>query len=478
MIESVLAQIRFGASILFGKPFHLRSLDRIIDALCETYHEFGMVGSEGIELLRPPALDEETRKEVHLRRFRTQALRAASETTYYADLFKRISLDPKRLRYEDIQHIPLTKKKMLMANAGAFVRNKAKPCFRATTTGTTGWPTSICFSDYEMRTYITLGAISNLFDRQIEPDDIVQISTSSRAVLGSTCFAGSCTRIGALVFMSGLVEPDFALKLLSEKHHIPGKKSKVSILMTYPSYLGELTDVGLRLGYRPSNFGLHRIILGGEIVTEGLKVRCQQLFGPVQFSEGFGMTEIWPFGGHLCSEGHLHFEISQGLLEVVNLEKDIPVLPGEAGTMVVTPFPPYRETTLLLRYDTQDVVRVVTGPSNCKMQGIPSTSNLLGKLNLSVRHENGWTFPRDVMEALEAVDEVPLPAKFSFWAVPKGVAVEVIVRENTLNVRNKIEISLAERNVPLRELFLLDDRSQLRQPYPLRGDLKETLFSK
>jgi phenylacetate-coenzyme A ligase PaaK-like adenylate-forming protein len=82
-------------------------------------------------------------------------------------------------------------------------------------------------------------------------------------------------------------------------------------------------------------------------VTAGLKQRCRELFGAVQFLEGYGMTESWPFGGTLCADGHPHFEPSHGLLEVLNIETGAPARPGEAGTLVLTPFPPFRETTIV-----------------------------------------------------------------------------------------------------------------------------------
>jgi hypothetical protein len=60
MSETVLARLRFAPSVLFGKPFSLRSLDRMIDAMLDTYREFGTIASEGKEMLQGPALDEET----------------------------------------------------------------------------------------------------------------------------------------------------------------------------------------------------------------------------------------------------------------------------------------------------------------------------------------------------------------------------------------------------------------------------------
>ena len=476
MLETVAAQLRYTASVVFGLPFSARSLDRLVDALLATHREFGMVAPDGAELLGGPALDEETRREMQLRRFRTQVIRAARETAYYGRLFEQLGLDPARLRYEDIQRIPPTPKEALRDDPDAFVRQNAQPCFRTTTTGTTGRPTSVCFSQRELHTYVALGAIHHLMNQLITPEDIVLISTSARATLGNTCFMGACARIGAQVSLGGLVESELTLALLAEPRHLPGKKSRVSALSIYPSYLGGLVTNGLRLGYRPADFGVERIFTGGEIVTAGLKMRCQQLFGAVEFVEGYGMTEPWPFGGTLCAEGHLHYEPAHGLLEVMNPTTGTPACAGEVGTLVLTPFPPFRETTIVLRYDTQDAVRVLDGPLTCALRHLPATSNLLGKLRLAVRHDGGWVFPRDVLEALEGVEEVALPARCGFWAMPGGVAVEVVAQD-TPNVRRAIEQGLEGRGVPLQELHLAEHQSQLRHPFPLRGDLREVSFS-
>src|SRR5215217_5186967 len=101
-------------------------------------------------------------------------------------------------------------------------------------------------------------------------------------------------------------------------------------------------------------------------------------------------------------------------------------------------------------------------------------SNLLGKLGLATRHDVGWIFPRDVLEALEAVEAVPLPARCGFWAAPGGVAVEIFVEQSTADTRRAIERSLEEHGVPVRELHLVTDRSWRRRPLPLRCDLRET----
>ncbi len=483
MIETAFAQLRFAASLLFGIRFSQRALDKMIDAMLATRQEFGALGEEARELTTGPTLDEETRRDMQLRRFRKQATRAANQTPYYGELFKQLELEPARLSWKEVLRIPLTPKEHMRDRPGDFVCRDARPVFRTTTTGTTGWPTSVSFSAYEMGTYIALGAIGLLNEGTVTGEDIAIISTSSRATLGNLCAAGALARIGALVFNGGLVDPALTLALLSERHRIPGKRERVSLMVTYPSYLGDVVECGQRLGYSPSDFGVRRINVSGEIVTAGLLARARKLFGDgIEFESGYGITEHWPLTGMLCEQDHLHFEPSHGLIEVYNHETQALAQPGEYGTIVSTPFWPLRETTLVIRYDTQDLVRVFDGPFTCHLENLPAVSNVRGKLKLAVKHESGWTFPRDIMEALEGedlADEVPLPARFSFWAVPGGVAIDTVVRRGAdpKATSRQVTNALQERGVPVRELHLITDKSRLRNPLPLRGDLRETSFS-
>lgn len=226
----------------------------------------------------------------------------------------------------------------------------------------------------------------------------------------------------------------------------------MSVLATYPSYLGELVECGLEAGYGPADFGLLRILLGGEIATEGLKRRCRRLFGAVQLTETYGLTELVPFGATECADGHLHFQPTNGLLEIHDLESPGAAASEAPGSIVATPFPPLREATPLLRYDTEDVVTPLSEPLDCPMRGLPATTAMLGKSALSVRHDRGWTFPREVVEALESVEVVPLPARYGFSAAPGGVAVEVVARSAGRRVSGEIEAALESRGVPVRRL--------------------------
>src|SRR5207244_10512241 len=73
----------------------------------------------------------------------------------------------------------------------------------------------------------------------------------------------------------------------------------------------------------------------------------------------------------------------------------------------------------------------------------PYTTLFRSKLARSIPHSGGWTFHRDVAEALEALEEVPLPARFGMRAAgDDGVAVEVVAREDDTRTRRRIATAL------------------------------------
>ena len=477
MFETAFAQVRFSLSMALGLPFHRRSLERLLEAMHATRAEFGGFGTDAGELISGPALDRAAQRELQARRFGELLRRAREETVYYGRLLHDLDIDSGELRHEDIARLPLTYREALAAEPDAFVRRGSTPALRASTTGTTGRPASVYFSERELTSTAALTALTFLHTGRVEPEDVVVVALRTRSTAAAPGLAEACARVGSPVEVAGLIDPARMLKLLSERRSIAGKRPRVSVMATYPSYLGELVDTGTRAGWAPADFGLRRILLGGEIATAGLRSRVERVFGPVEIEEAYGMTEIAPFGGTRCADGHLHFQASGGLLELRDLESAAAPAHGAPGTIVATPFPPFRDATVLLRYDTEDVAIALNGPLDCDMADVPATSDIQGRLGQLVRHEEGWTFPRQLVEALEASEAVPLPARYGCWAVPGGVAVEVVTDSSAATVRRNVERTLEQREVPVRELRLCEHPRELERPRPLRCDHKEAAMA-
>ena len=360
------------------------------------------------------------------------------------------------------------KKEAVRAAPYDFVCSDVDVAYRTHTSGTGGGkPLGLCFSEREIAFAAHLTAIGCLLSKTITAEDIYLIPASNRQVLSSTTAAIGLHLIGATVFWSWLSRPEITLAHLAETHRLPGKRPKITRMQAHPSHLGEMITAGLAAGYRPADFALRQVDAGGELMTDGLRRRAAALWGDeMKWYDGYGMSETWGSGGSACPEGNMHFEYT-GFWEFLDPETYEPARPGEVATCVATVLPPFRETTLFMRYDTEDLLRPL---ASCPCgQGGKVTTRLLGKRYLSLQHATGWTTPRDVLEALEDLDDVPLPARCGFWAEDGGVAVEVVAPSAA---RTAIGDALEARGVPMRRLELRETREELERPYPLRVDLR------
>lgn len=472
-ITGAVAARRHAVSLAFGGPLSLWALDAMVGSLADTVATRG--GFDPETLLADSGLggDAKAIAALHRHRFRDQAQNAARTVPHYRELFERLGLSA-----ADITpgQVPVTSKEQLRERPDDFVSSASAPFVRATTTGTTGTPTVVHFSRHEWLAIGALAAFPMIGNGLLRPDDVVHLAITPRAVMPNHAVMSSCAAVGAVVQSVGMVHPDMALSLLSQRRSIAGHKDRVSFMTGNPTYVGLLVEHGLANGWRPEQFGIEQMFLGGELVTDGLRRRMQAVFGPVEIRQSYATTELLPFGGDICRSGHLHFEPTSGLAEIIDPDTGQPAEPGAYGTIVATPFRQYRQTTVLLRFDTGDAVQALPEPATCELRNLPATGMLLGKFTNAVRHEDGtWTFARPVAEALEAVDAVPLPARYGFWGVPGGVEVEVLIRPgcDEAAARRAIGDELESRNVPLRSLITVEDRAKLSNPAKCRCDTDE-----
>ena len=337
MLRAALATARFAASIALGRRLAPWSLDWMLSAMLATRAEFGALEERASTASREVAIDEKTRRAIQLRRMR-ELVRQARHTAYYARELEAAGVDERRAGWSAFDRISVTPKAALRDDPDAFVHREARVVLRTATTGTTGRPTTVCFSAHELLTLSALSAISFLARGDIAASDVVQICSNPRAI-GTTTFAAACARLGAIAAVTGAAAPADTLAQLAERRSLPNHKSRVSVLACYPSYLGELIEEAGRRGFGPGDLALERVLTGGEIVTGGLRRRAREVLGDIAIVETYTLTETLPLGGVPCSHGHLHFESSHGLVEVIGVDSGANARAGELGTLVLTPFP-------------------------------------------------------------------------------------------------------------------------------------------
>ena len=145
------------------------------------------------------------------------------------------------------------------------------------------------------------------------------------------------------------------------------------------------------------------------MLSPALSEAARRTFGVPQLDDSYSMTEVIPVTGRTCSQRHVHHDLNTGLVEVLDLVSGEPVAPGALGTLVITPYFPYRDCMPVLRYDTRDVVRCLPDePLTCELAGTPGTSQILGKDGSLIRLGPSEVItPRQLIDAIESLPTRP-----------------------------------------------------------------------
>lgn len=472
MFETGVRQLRMAISMVWGKPINPRNIERLVDDALKTLQEFGTPGDDVQQLLDGPFADPDARQAFQNQAIRRTARRLARVSPYYQKLFAAHAIEPGKLSLETMHHVPVTLKRALQEQQQEFITTDSHPYLTTRTTGTTGKPAEIWLSKYEIELWPAIATLSGLLRNEINPRDCMQINISSRATAAIQMNTSACRLAGARARVLGVIPPEESLDSL-----LSGGDEAPTLLSIYPSYLAHLVQLAQRRGLGPRDFRLRRVDCGGEVLSSSLAQAARETFG-ARINDTFGMTEILPVGGRVCNQGHLHHDLNMGFVEVISLETNEPAAPGELGTVVVTPYYPYRECMPVFRYDTRDVVRRLPDePLTCDLAGTPGTSRILGKVEHMLRVNGRVITLRDLVEIIEALPSRPWPARFSASVLDNEI--ELILPEQALNgiskeeVERRFRVSEIEVHVvsdPLSELDML----RLR---PLRADLLETTFA-
>lgn len=473
MIATAFSQLRFALSILGDRRFSVRGLRRTVADLRETLDEFGDPTDEARELLTARAEnDPDVLKSMATQRLRKAVRNAAGQTPYYRRALAQSGIKPDHINLESFNSIPFTPKSALRAAPFAFVSSRSEPVLMAQTTGTTGPPTSVWFSRYELEAISALSALSLILLEGVRPRHTIATFFSSRSTFTLVSMQQSAALAGAGAIAVGMVDPRIALDRLATPLHVPGKDPQITHMSITSSYLAALVSQAERDGWNARDFGLRQIFAAGEILTDSLRARAEEIFGaPV--SETFSATEITPCGGQVCSRKHLHIPPEQAYVEVVDPVSGMPTPPGGTGTLAVTPYSLYRDTTLLLRYQTGDLVRRFPDGEqfDCELRTLPATSRILGRAGAGAGHRT-----RDILDVLEGERALALPARYSLIEGTVGTRLYVAAESPSEALRARLEVGLFERDLGISDVILVDDPADLPVPCPVRADLREPSF--
>jgi phenylacetate-coenzyme A ligase PaaK-like adenylate-forming protein len=469
MFETGVRQFRLALGMVQGRRLDPRNVARLIDDVLATLAEFGEPGTDATELIDGPMASPEARLEIANRSLQRTARRLAAQSPFYARRFTSAHTDPAKLDVTGLRAIPVTVRADLTEQAGDF-RCTDVPAYLATrTTGTTGRPAEVWLSRYEMELWPALGALASVLRDEVRPGDVMQVNLSSRSTAALHLSATSCRLVGAGYRPLGIVPPQAALDSLAE--------GGATILLTCPSYLAELVALARRRGMGAGDFRLRRLVVGGEVLSASLAQAAAATFGVPLVEDPYSMTEVAPVTGRSCSQAHQHYDLNVGYTELVDLDTGEPAAPGVLGTLVITPYFPYRDCMPVFRYDTRDVARrLPDAPLRCELASVPATSQILGKADQLLRLLGGEVVtPRQLIEAIEALPASPWPARYRVTA--RDGRIRLILPASAIADYSEAEAGRHFASVGLDiDLDVVgdDQAASLRRT---RSDLHETTFA-
>ena len=406
MFETGVRQVRLAVSMVSGRRINPTNVQRLVGDAVATLQAFGAPGEDVEQLLDGPYADPAMRRHLQQRALHRTVKRTAKVSAFYRQVLHERGIDPASMTLETFTEIPLTTKADLLAQPAAFLAAGSRPVLATRSTGSTGRPVTVWMSRYEAELWPALAALAGVLRGELSPDDCMQVNISSRATAAISQDVAICRLAGAACLVLGLIPPADSLQVLLGE-------PRPTLLATYPSYLAALLRVARERGVRPEHFALRRIDVGGEVLSPALARAAQDTFGAA-VNDTFAMTEVLPVSARSCTAGHLHHDLNTGYVEVLHLDQDRPADSGELGTVVVTPYYPYRDCMPVLRYDTRDVVRQLpAGDLGCELAGIPATSPVLGKADQLLYLSGTTVTPRELIVHLEALPTEPWPVRYA-----------------------------------------------------------------
>ena len=405
MFETGIRQFRMAMGIVWGRRLNPQNIERLIEDALATLAEFGEPGADVRALTDGPLTDPETREQFATTNIRRTARRLAAQSPFYARRFAAAEVRPDKLDLAGLRAIPVTVKADLIRQPADFLCADAPRQLATRTTGTTGRPTEIWISRYELELWPAIGALASVLRDDFRPTDVMQVNISSRATIAVNLDVAVCRLIGTGCRLLGLVPPNEALDALGE--------GSVTLLSTTPSYLGELIAAARHRGLGPDDFQLRRIDVGGEVLSPSVEAAARTTFGVDSVNDLFGMTEVLPVTGRTCEQGHLHHDINTGLS---NSSTWNPATGGARRTRdrrhhAVLPVPRLH-AGLPLRHPRRRAMPS-REPLTCDLSGLPAVSKVVGKADQLLHlGSDEIVTPRQLVEAVESLPTQPWPARF------------------------------------------------------------------
>ncbi len=290
---------------------------------------------------------------LQLERLRWTLQHAYDKVTHYRRKFDAAGVTPDDLRtLGDLRHFPFTSKSDLRENYpfGMFAVPRERVARVHASSGTTGKPTVVGYTERDLQTWATLMARS-IYAAGGRPGDLVHVAYGYGLFTGGLGAHYGAEKLGCTVIpvSGGMTERQVQLICDFEPR----------IIMVTPSYLLAIAEEFVRQGRDPAACSLEVGILGAEPWSEAMRAQIETRIG-LQALDIYGLSEVMgPGVAQECAEtrdGPVVWE-DHFYPEIVDPENGAVLDDGQQGELVFTSLT--KEALPVIRYRTRDLTSLL-----------------------------------------------------------------------------------------------------------------------
>ncbi|HID96880.1 MAG TPA: phenylacetate--CoA ligase family protein, partial [Thermodesulfobacteriaceae bacterium] len=295
---------------------------------------------------------------VQFRRLKDMLLRIYHLVPFYRNMLDEAGIKPGNVKsIDDLQRLPFTTKQDLRDHYpfGMFASPMDQIIRIHSSSGTTGKPTVVGYSGYDMEIWEEVMARC-LTMVNVGPGDVVHNAYGYGLFTGGLGFHYGAEMVGAAVVPSSGGFTKRQLLLM--------KDFGATILACTPSFALHMAEVARDEGYDlKKDFSLRAGFFGAEPASEGLRQELRDAWG-ITYIEAYGLSEIiGPGVASSCPRNRLHVFEDHFIPEVIDPETGKRLPDGEEGELVFTTVT--KQALPILRYRTKDITKLHREPCAC-----------------------------------------------------------------------------------------------------------------
>ena len=321
--------------------------------------------------------------------------RCKRHSPYYRSLLDDLATDEVTL--DSLADLPLTDKAGFSGSNGDFLAvSPEKIVDIVLSSGTTGTPSTVMYSEHDLRRLAHNEAISLAACGVTDKDTALLTCTMDRCFVAGLAYQSGLRQIGAAVIRSG------ASTLASQCDLI--RRLNPTVLVGVPTFLRKLGRFLGESGLEPAATSVRCLICIGEPLRDAdlsplrLAEDLEALWNARAFST-YATTETVSAFCECPARGGGHLNPELAIVEIVGADgRRLPV--GGQGEVVITPL--QCEGMPLVRFRTGDISFLIEEPCSCG-RITPRLGPILGRQCQMIKTKGTTVYPLSILAALDSM---------------------------------------------------------------------------